>query len=83
MMAEELDSLAIHLAQELIRGTKNCADVLQQLQNLSGVSSRCVDLVHFLYHYATDEDIRERDAGYASWQLAQLRQLLAEALTDR
>jgi hypothetical protein len=79
MTENEVDKLALQVADALISGVKSCADVAFELKGLSSVSSRCAELVHFMHHYVTDEDIRAHDRVYAEWQIEQLRQLVAEA----
>jgi hypothetical protein len=73
------DARVLRVAEELASGTVTCAAVSDELARMTQVSPKCVRLVHFLHHYVADEDIRARDAEYAQWQLAQLRQLIAEA----
>jgi hypothetical protein len=79
MPAEEANALALQVAGELARGSRTCEEVSRELRRMSAVSPKFSELVHFLYHYVTDEDIRARDPEYAAWQLAHLHELIAEA----
>ncbi|MFG6448903.1 hypothetical protein ACG0Z6_11725 [Roseateles sp. BYS180W] len=78
-MTEE-DGSALKIAQELLSGTTTCAVVAQDLSRLDRVSPGFEKLVHFLYHFVADEDVRGRDEEYARWQREELHRLIAEAM---
>lgn len=82
MTESEVDKLALRVAQDLISGAKSCAEVVEELKALSEVSPRRKELVHFMYHFVADEDIRARDSAYAEWQGEQLRRLTADGAAD-
>jgi hypothetical protein len=79
MTSTDADVLAFRVATQLAGGTITCGEAAGELRLMSNVSPKCIELVHFLYHYVTDEDIRARDEEYAKWQQQQLRRLIAEA----
>lgn len=72
------DGRVLKVAQELLSGTTTCAVAAADLAQLGRVSPECEKLVHFLYHYVADEDVRSRDEEYAQWQREQLHRLVAE-----
>jgi hypothetical protein len=72
------DRRALQIAQALLSGTATCAVALGDLARLDRVSPECERLVHFLYHYAADEDIRGQDEGYAKLQREQLQRLIVD-----
>jgi len=70
-------STAFDLARGLLAHTLTCDQVRAELSGQPGLPGGPADLVHFLEHYIADQDIRERDRGYADWQEAELRKMLA------
>jgi hypothetical protein len=68
----------ISVAEGLLAGTLTCEQAATQLKRCVEVGENMAGLVHGVYHYIADEDIRMRDEEYARIQDAELRRLLAK-----
>ena len=66
----------VEIAQNLLSGSVTGEQAIAELSAVTAVPPSYCDLVHFLYHYAADEDIRQRDSEYADFQRRRLQELL-------
>ncbi len=70
-------SSASDLARSLLAHTLTCADVQAELTRQGDSIDGHEELVHFLWHFVADQDIRDRDPAYAERQESELRRHLA------
>ena len=68
---------AFDFARGLLAHTLTCEQVRIKLASQTDSIEGPHGLVHFLEHFVADQDIRDRDPGYAQWQQAELRKMLA------
>jgi len=68
---------ASDLARSLLAHTLTCADVQAELTRQGDSLDGHEELVHFLWHFVADQDIRDRDPAYAQRQENELRRHLA------
>lgn len=72
-MHSKLIAIAQQIRAEQLQGD----EAFKVLHGLSEVAdSKTSELIHFLYHYATDADIRKKDPEYGKWQASRLDALL-------
>jgi len=74
-----MEPSAFDLARGLFAHTLTCDQVSTALSRQADSLEGTDQLVHFLAHFVADQDIRDRDPAYASWQEAELRKLLQQA----
>lgn len=67
---------AFDLARGLLAHTLTCDDVRAELSRQADSLNGPDDLVHFLWHFVTDQDIRGRDPDFAKWQEGELCRML-------
>jgi hypothetical protein len=75
---ESADLKVLKVARDLALGAATCTAAADELTRITDVSPKYVTLMHFLYHYVADEDLRARDDGYSKLQSEQLHQLIAQ-----
>lgn len=64
------------IARQIRAGKLEGSAATAALNDWSVADGVAADIVHFLFHYIADEDIRVRDKDYASHQEDQLDKLL-------
>jgi len=77
-MAANNESRVIQIAVDALNGLLAAERLSVELSALKENPPACNDLVHFLYHYSADEDIRQRDSEYAEFQRERLLKLIRE-----
>jgi hypothetical protein len=77
-MATNNESRVIKIAVDTLNGLLTAERLSIELSALKENLPACDDLVHFLYHYSADEDIRQRDGEYAEIQRERLLKLIRE-----
>jgi hypothetical protein len=73
MSAQRITELAEQIRSGQLQGHAACK-ALDSWTYLEKSSE--ADVIHFLYHYVADADIREKDAGYRMSQESRLDNLL-------
>ena len=66
----------IKLAEKIGLGIIPAEEALLELRNYTEVQSEVAEVVHFLYHFLADADIRAKDAEYSEEQQRHFHQMV-------